>query len=171
VSYGREDKAMSDEADLREMYASSYRRLVRVVGVVCGSTADAEEAVQEAFVALVGQWAKVSAFDDPEAWVRKVALRRASNRRRKAVRGIRASLRHGPAPDVEAPTGDAVDVRRALATLPLKQREVIVLQTLGLDVASIARQLDVAEGAVKSRLSRARSALAPLLREDVPDHV
>ncbi len=162
---------MNDEAALRELYLASYAPLVRVVGAVCGSTADAEEAVQEAFVALVGQWPRVSAFDDPEAWVRKVALRRASNRRRKTLRGVMAGLRHGPAPDAAAPNGDAVDLRRALAALPLKQREVVVLQSLGLDVASIARQLDVAEGTVKSRLSRARAALAPLLREDVPDHV
>jgi RNA polymerase sigma-70 factor (ECF subfamily) len=162
---------VSDEQALRELYAASYVRLVRVVGAVCGSTADAEEAVQDAFVALVGQWEKVSRYDDPEAWVRMVALRSASNRRRKARNGVRALLRHGPPPDVAATTGDAVDLRRALAALPRKHREVLVLQDLGLDVASIARQLDLPEGTVKSRLSRARTALAPLLREDVPDHV
>lgn len=46
-----------------------------------------------------------------------------------------------------------------------------MLQHLGLDVAAIARHLSIAEGTVKSRLSRARAALAPLLREDVTDCV
>lgn len=64
-----------------------------------------------------------------------------------------------------------MDLRRALPALPVKQREAVVLQHLGLDVASIARQLDIPEGTVKSRLSRARAALAPLLREDAPDRV
>ena len=162
---------MTDEQAMKELYAASYVRLVRVVGAVCGSTSDAEEAVQDAFVALVGQWSKVSRYDDPEAWVRKVALRSASNRRRKARNGMMAVLRLGPESAIPPPSADEVDLRRALAALPRKQREVVVLHELGLDAASIARQLAIAEGTVKSRLSRARSSLAPLLREDVPDHV
>ncbi len=62
-------------------------------------------------------------------------------------------------------------MRLALAALPLPQRQVIVLQNLGLTVDDIAQELDIPAGTVKSRLSRARAALAPLLREDVPDHV
>ena len=158
---------MDDEQSLRGLYAASYARLVGVVGAVCGSTHEAEEAVQDAFVRLMGQWPKVSRYDDPEAWVRKAALGYASNRRRKTINGLRAALIHGPAPDVAPPTGDAVDLRRALAALPRAQREAIVLQDLGLDVAAIARHLDIPEGTVKSRLSRARATLAPLLREDV----
>jgi DNA-directed RNA polymerase specialized sigma24 family protein len=46
------------------------------------------------------------------------------------------------------------------------QREVLVLQALGLGVAEIARELGVPDGTVKSRLSRARAALAPLLSEE-----
>lgn len=162
---------MDDEHALRELYAVSYARLVGVVGAVCGSTHEAEEAVQDAFVRLMGQWPKVSRYDDPEAWVRKAALGYASNRRRKTINGLKAALKHGPAPDVPAPTGDAVDLRRALAALPRAQREAVVLQDLGLDIPGIARHLDIPEGTVKSRLSRARAALAPLLREDVSGHV
>lgn len=170
-SYWCEDEIVSDEQALRELYSASYQRLVRVVGVVCGSTVEAEDAVGEAFVAAVGQWSTVSRLNDPEAWVRKVALRYAGKRRRKTRNGLLAVLRLGPAPDVPAPSGDAVDLRRALAALPRAQREVLVLQDLGLSTTEIARQLDIAEGSVKSRASRARAALAPLLREDVPDHV
>jgi RNA polymerase sigma-70 factor (ECF subfamily) len=47
----------------------------------------------------------------------------------------------------------------------------IVLRHLGLDIEQIARELGVPAGTVKSRLSRARAALAPLLREDVNDRV
>lgn len=162
---------MGDEQAVRELYAASYARLVGVVGSVSGDRHEAEEAVQDAFVRLLGQWLEVVRYDDPEAWLRKVALGYVSNRGRKAVNGIRAARRHGPAPDVPAPTGDAVDLRRALAALPQAQREALVLQDLGLDVTSIARQLDVPEGTVKSRLSRARAALAPMLREDVNDRV
>lgn len=162
---------VDEEQALRELYAASYSRLVGVVGAVCRDRHEAEEAVQDAFVRLMGQWPKVSRYDDPEAWVRRAALGYASNRRRKALNGLKAAIKHGPTPEAPPPSGDAVDLRRALATLPQGQREALVLQDLGLDVAGIARHLDIPVGTVKSRLSRARAALAPLLREDVNDRV
>ena len=162
---------MDDEQALRELYAASYARLVGTVGAVVRDRDLAEEAVQDAFVRLMGRWQQVSGYDDPEAWVRKAALGYASNRRRKALNGLKAAFRHGPASDAAAPSGDVVDLRRALAALPRAQREAVVLQGLGMDVASIARHLDVPEGTVKSRLSRARAALVPMLREDVTDRV
>jgi RNA polymerase sigma-70 factor (ECF subfamily) len=149
-----------------DLYGASYVRLVGVVGAVTRDRDEAEEAVQDAFARLLGQWHKVCAYDDPEAWVRKAALGYASNRRRKLRNGLRAALRHGPRPDEPAPTGDAVDVRRALASLPRTQREAVFLQALGLGVDEIARQVGVPAGTVKSRLSRARAALAPLLSEE-----
>lgn len=159
------------ERALGDLYAVSYARLVGVVGAVARDRQVAEEAVQDAFVRLIGQWPKVSRYDDPEAWLRKVALGYVSNRRRKIRNGIRAAVRHGVQSEIPAPSGDAVDLRRALASLPRPQREVIVLQHLGLGVEAIARQLDIPIGTVKSRLFRGRTALAPLLREDVDDHV
>ena len=157
------------ERAVRELYAASYLRLVAVVGVVGQDRQEAEEAVQDAFVRLLGHWPTVSRYEDPEAWVRTVALRCLSNRHRKVRNGLRAVLRHGPERAVDGPTGVGVDLDRALAALPRAQREAVVLRHLGLDVAEIARQLQVPVGTVKSRLSRARAALAPLLREDVTD--
>lgn len=125
--------------------------------------------MQDAFVRLMGSWPKVSRYDDPEAWVRKVALRQVSNRRRKALNGLRAALKHGPQPDVPEPTPATVDAERALAGLPEQQRAVIVLHRLGLNPEAIADALGVPVGTVKSRLARARAALAPLLREDPRD--
>jgi len=155
--------------DLRDLYAVSYARLVGTVGAVCGDRHEAEEAVQEAFVRLLGSWPKVSRYDDPEAWVRRVALRQVSNRRRKALNGLKAGLRHGLPPEVPEPTPAAVDAERALARLPQQQRAVIVLHRLGLDGDAIADVLGVPVGTVKSRLARARAALAPMLREDLRD--
>lgn len=160
-----------DGNELRDFYQSTYARLVGVVGAVSGDRSEAEEAVQDAFVRLIGQWEKVSRYDDPEAWVRKVALGFVSNRRRKVRNGLRAAFRHGAPAVVEGPTGDAVDLRRALAALPQRQREVIVLQHLGLDMSEMSQLLSVPPGTVKSRLARARAALAPLLAEDVIENV
>jgi RNA polymerase sigma-70 factor (ECF subfamily) len=69
-------------------------------------------------------------------------------------------------------SSDGVDIARALALLPVGQRQVVVLHhLLDLPVDEIARALGVPTGTVKSRLSRARTALAPLLHEGSPDHV
>ena len=149
------------------IYGASYRRLVGVVALAAGSTSEAEECVQEAFCRLLHAWPRVSKYVDPESFLRMIAFRQLSNRRRKARNGVRALLRHGVAPDAVGPTGDRLDVEAALARLPLHQRQVLVLHhLLGLDVAEIARTLDIAPGTVKSRLSRGRAALAPHLAEE-----
>lgn len=156
---------------MEELYAGAYSRLVAIVAAVGGSSAEAEECVQEAFVRLIGQWDQVRRYDDPEAWLRKVALGFASNRRRKVRNAVRARWRHGPPEDMPALSADAVDVARALALLPFPQRQVLVLQHyLGLDVENIARELGVPVGTVKSRLARARAALAPHLRDQEARH-
>lgn len=155
------------DADVEELYAASYDRLVAVVGVVCGSGTEAEEAVQEAFIRLLGWWDTVSRYDDPEAWLRKVALGFASNRRRKVRGGVRALVRRGPVADIPGPAGDGLDLARALRQLPRAQREALVLHhLLDLDVAQVARELDVPVSTVKSRLQRGRAALAPMLEGD-----
>lgn len=57
-----------------------------------------------------------------------------------------------------------LDVRAALETLPEGQRMALVLVDMqGLSVAEASVVLDVAEGTVKSRCSRGRSALAAIL--------
>lgn len=159
---------MSASADaVGDLYAASFSRLVGVVALAAASRAEAEECVQEAFVRLLREWPKVSRYDDPEAWVRLVAFRMLSNRRRKTRNGVRVLLRVAAAEPVAGPTVDDVGVRTALASLPVGQRQVVVLHyLLDMDLDEISRVLAVPSGTVKSRLSRARTALAPLLSEE-----
>ena len=153
--------------DVRALFAATYPRLVRAVTLAGGSQPDAEELVQDAFVRLLPRWDRVRAYDDPEGWVRSVAFRELGKRRRKLQNAILAARRAGVAQECDPPSGDRLDVAAALGTLPLAQRQVVVLHhLLGLDLATIARELRVAEGTVKSRLARARAALRPLLKED-----
>jgi RNA polymerase sigma-70 factor (ECF subfamily) len=155
------------EANVEDLYAGSYTRLVGLVALVAGSREEAEEVVQEAFVRLLPRWGTVARYDDPEAWVRGVALRLLSNRFRKVRNGRVALRRHGGQPDVAEPTADVVDVVRALSVLPVTLRQVVVLHyLLGHEVAAVAAELQVPVGTVKSRLSRAREVLAPLLAEE-----
>lgn len=156
--------------DVRAFYAAAYPQLVRVLALAAGDLAEAEEVVQEAFIRLLPRWETVGRYDDPEAWVRKVAFRLLANRQRRA----RVARRLLPAlvrPHADpSPSGDHVDVSRALATLPLSQREVVVLHhLLDLPVEQVAAELGLPTGTVKSRLARARVALTPLLGLEVAD--
>lgn len=160
VYYVSSEDASQEGRDLEAFYGTTYRRLVCNVAIVAQSSHEAEEVVQEAFIRLIPRWDRISAYENPEAWVRAVALRQLSNRRRKTLRGVRALTRLGPPEPVPEPTGSAIDPQRALASLPRTQREVLVLQDLGLTLAEIAGELDLPLGTVKSRSSRARTALA-----------
>ena len=61
--------------DPREVYAACYGRLVGLLTLAAGSQAEAEDVVQEAFIRLLLRWERVCRYDDPEAWVRRVAFR------------------------------------------------------------------------------------------------
>ena len=66
-----------------------------------------------------------------------------------------------------------MDARSALAALPRRQREAIVLRYfLDLDVREVAEVMGIGEGTAKSKLARARQTLARRLdarSEPVPD--
>lgn len=160
-------RAATDDriGDARELYVASYDRLVRLLTLASGSQAEAEDAVQEAFARLVPRWPEVATYDDPEAWVRKVAFRVASSRLRRARRQL-AFSRNRRADVVPAPTSDRVDVVRALSELPEVHRRVLVLYYLcELSVAEVAAEIGVPVGTVKSRLARARTAVKSRLGE------
>jgi RNA polymerase sigma factor (sigma-70 family) len=74
--------------------------------------------------------------------------------------------RVGTAAPVPSDAGERIDVLRALAALPRRQREATVLRYyLGMDVAEVASALGVHEGTAKTTLFRARQALAAALDE------
>jgi RNA polymerase sigma-70 factor (ECF subfamily) len=158
---------MRDER-VRQFLATDYARVVGVVALVCRDRAAAEDAVQEA---VLTTWRR---DDDPAsytAWVTTVALNKARSTGRRRSAEERAVSRLPT--DVAAHDAHArADVARALAALSLRQRQVTVLRYwLDLDVLGIARVLGISEGTVKTQLSRARAALAPLLSLEEADHV
>lgn len=138
------------------------------MSLVTGSRALAEDAVQEALARAWERSERGEAIGSLPAWVTRVAM----NLSRSTLRRLRAELRAGerlataagrPRPG-PAGADSRVDVRRALAALPRRQREVTVLRYhLGLDVSEIAEALGVTEGTVKTSLFRARGALAASL--------
>src|SRR3954467_8663345 len=95
---------MARDEDLREVYEASYRRLVVQLFALTGDLADAEDAVQEAFVTALGKGRAFANVDNPEAWIRTVAVNRVRNRWRHAdvVRRLRTKV---PGPTVDSDVG------------------------------------------------------------------
>ncbi|MEV4202021.1 SigE family RNA polymerase sigma factor [Micromonospora globbae] len=155
---------MPDVDGFDEFYQGSRQRLLGFVFVLTGNLAEAQDAVQEAYIRAWQRWSTVSGYDDPEAWVRVVATRIAVSRWRSLRSRARAYLRHGATETVPPPGTETVEVVAALRRLPEEQRTALALYyLLGMPVAEVARETDAPVGTVKARLSRGRAALAGLL--------
>lgn len=162
---------MAAERDFEQFYAASSARVVRALHALTGDAAEAQDVVQEAYARAWQRWASVQSYDAPEAWVRQVAWRLAVSRARRAKVGLGKLRRHGPAPDVPPLQPDHVALVAALRSISAEQRRAVVLHHLvGLSVAEVAAECGVPEGTVKARLSRGRTALATLLREEESSH-
>jgi RNA polymerase sigma-70 factor (ECF subfamily) len=145
------------DRDFDEFYASNYGRLVVQLYAVTGNLPDAEDAVQEAFARASVHWSRVRAYELPEAWVRRVALNVAFTGLRRARRVVEVLTRAEPPPLPDA----SLELVAALKRLPLHFRQVLVLHYLAdLPVERVAGELGIAVGTAKSRLARAREALA-----------
>jgi RNA polymerase sigma factor (sigma-70 family) len=159
-----------DEAAIREFLATQYARLVAAVTLVAGSRAAAEDAVQEALARAWERSQRGERIESLGAWVTRVAMNLSKSRLRRFRAEARARDRivavAAPARSVAALTSDRVDVERALAALPRRQREATVLRYyLGFDVTEVADVLGVHEGTAKTTLFRARRAMAATLGE------
>lgn len=149
------------------VFETHYERLVRALTVVAGDRDLAADAVQDAFVKAHLRWNKISRYDDPSAWVRRVAINRLRDEHRRSRRKWRAVQRLGshPAPTNEPPEID--DFGRLLRRLPRQQRLATALYYVeGLAVAEIADTLGLSEGTVKSHLHDARRRLRPILENE-----
>jgi RNA polymerase sigma-70 factor (ECF subfamily) len=154
----------ASEQDFAAFYDATWRRTVACAYAVLGDLGAAEESAQEAYTKAWPRWSKLSTYDDPGAWVRQVATRKAISgwrRRRTASSFLARSRPPEPSPP---PDENTVALVTALRRLPEAQRRALVLHHLaGFSVADIAAAERCPEGTVKARLSRGRAALAPLL--------
>lgn len=151
---------------LATLYESEYVRLVGLAHWVVGNRQMAEELVQETFVRLVEQPPRL---DDPtllDAYVRSALM----NRTRSKLRRLVLERRHATA-DVDIAVDQLPDqqVRDAVMTLPLRQRQCVALRFYDdQTVPEIARALGVSAGSVKTHLHRGLQTLARLLDEAPP---
>jgi RNA polymerase sigma factor (sigma-70 family) len=142
-----------------DLFRDQYPHVLREAVFVLNDRDLAKEVVNEAFTRLYTRWRRVSRYDKPGAWVRRVAIRLAVRRLERRGREV---------PHEETATwdepGGAEDVRSAVRQLAPQQRAAVMLHYFDdLPLAEVARVLGCREGTVKAHLHQARARLAPLL--------
>jgi RNA polymerase sigma-70 factor, ECF subfamily len=142
--------------------------LSRALYLLTGNTQEAEEVLQEAFVAVWERWDRVGAMEDPTGYLYRTAMNRWRSRLRRAGRAARRVIGQAQGRDGFAEAEDRVALGRALAALTPRRREAIVLtELLGYDSAEAGRVMGVADATVRRLAQDARAELRTAL--EVPD--
>lgn len=154
------------EADqlVADLYHAHYTSLVRLATLLLRNHAMAEEAVQDAFVALHARWRKRGRPREAVPYLRRSVINNVrSVQRRWTVAARRPDDRPLDMPSAESSalrSATSTAVVEALRTLPIRQREALVLRYYaGLPEAEIAAAMGVSRGAVKSHTSRGMATL------------
>jgi RNA polymerase sigma-70 factor (sigma-E family) len=143
---------------VRDAYRVAYRLL--------GDRADAEDVAQEACARAYSRWSSVR--DHAEPWCVRVASNLALDRLRGRSRSLRRDTALANVGDVtpafSGVSADRVDLVKALAALPRRQRETVVLRYLGdLTEAQTADVLGCSVGSVKTHSSRGLAKLREVM--------
>jgi RNA polymerase sigma-70 factor (sigma-E family) len=151
-------------ADLAAFVTARGAALRRFAYLLSGDRQRAEDLVQSALARVLRDWPRVAAMEHPEAYVRQVIVREhLSWRRRRASSEIIAddlTDRAGAAGDFTTTAAERDAAWRMLATLPARQRAVLVLRFYeDLDDSAVARALGTTESTVRSNAARGLAAL------------
>ena len=161
-----------------EFVAARGEALLRFALMLCGNRHSAEDLVQSALAMAYPRWARISAMERPEAYVKKVIVREHLRWRRRRSSGevpLPGSAGEGR-PTVDDVAGAHADRDAAwalLARLPRGQRAILVVRYYeDLSDGQIAAMLGCGESTVRSQAARgiaaSRAALPTLERETLP---
>jgi RNA polymerase sigma factor (sigma-70 family) len=150
-----------------DVYLREFTSVFALAYAMSGSRWAAEDIAQDAFVAAHRQWGRVGGYDDPGAWVRRVAANLAVSvvRRRLAEARalVRLAARQQEQPYAALPEGDG-DFWRAVRRLPRRQAQVVALVALGgFSTAEVAGTLGCSQRMAQTHLQKARATLAQRL--------
>lgn len=171
---------MGDRAAIQTLLEVHYDRIALICRRMMANRDDAEDATQEALVAIVAGLRRFDGRSSFTTWAHRVAVNacldelRRRSRRLRLVEETGADHRalHGadrdPHPDQFV--GERIDLDRALGELPVEFRAPVVLRDLlGYDYSDIAELLDLPPGTVRSRIARGRRRLVALLECGNPE--
>ena len=148
----------------------------RLAYLLLGDPDEAEDTAQESFLRA---WRHFRRFDPARPlrpWLLSITANLVRNRRRSAGRYLAAlmrAFRDEPASvrleEASQKTFEADELWRAVRNLSMQDQQIIYLRYfLDLSVAETSQALEIAEGTVKSRLSRALEKLRSIIRQDFP---
>jgi RNA polymerase sigma-70 factor (ECF subfamily) len=147
--------------DFEDAFRAEYSAVVRLCAPIVGSVPDAEAVAQDAFLKAFLRWKRLSRYDRPGAWIRRVAIRDAVRFAERQRRTLPAPV---SAPDPADTASARVDLDGAIAHLSPRQRACVVLCHLAAwPVGDTAEALGCSEATVRVHLHRARAALAVAL--------
>lgn len=157
--------AGGDLAALAELYESHGTRAYRLAFQITGSRSDAQDVVQDLFIALPEALATFRGEGTFGAWFCSCAARQAlvHLRTRRRRREIDLDLDWLPA-RAPTPALERIDLETALARLPDSLRVVVVLRDIeGFSHDEIAAMLGISAAASRMRLMRARKQLRDMI--------
>src|SRR5262245_41497409 len=154
-------------ARFEAFFQAEHDRLQRALFLVTGDAQEAEELMQEAFIAVWERWDRVGSMEEPTGYLYRTAMNRFRSRLRRASRAARRAVGAREGVDVFAAADERDSVGRALARLPERQRAAIVLtELLGYSSEEAGRILGVKDVTVRSLASQARAALRTQLEDN-----
>ena len=143
-----------DAAAFEAFYTENLARIVRACFLVTLDRAAAEDIAAEAFARLWSRWGAIHGTDHAGGFVFKTAMRLCRKRVRTVVPEVSGT---------EDPADAAVqraDVFAALAKLPLRQRQAVVLRDwAGFETRDVARMVGARESTIRVHLARGRESL------------
>jgi RNA polymerase sigma-70 factor (ECF subfamily) len=170
-------RAANGDASAWDPLVRAHQEAVfRLSYLLLGDPDDAEDVAQETFLRA---WDHLQRFDTTRLlrpWLLSIASNLASNRRRSAVRYLSALTRafrfEPPSVSIEEKNIEQIQAKelwKAVQNLQMADQQIVYLRYfLELSVAETADVMRIAEGTVKSRLSRALEKLRNIIQDEFP---
>jgi RNA polymerase sigma-70 factor (ECF subfamily) len=160
ASKDRGDPMASEPVTFEGFFEEEKERLLRILSVITGSRAEAEDLAQEAFTRVLERWETVAAMEDPAGYLHRTALNLFRNQYRRARVALARTVGLGPEQDVFKPVDDRDAATRAMGELTPRQRAALVLtEALGYSGDEAGRLLGIKASTVWALTHQARAAL------------
>ncbi len=147
--------------DFEALFADHHEALLRALWLVTRNRHDAEEVMQDAFLALWARWESVAGGPNATGYLYRTAMNVWRSRLRRAAVAVRKVIHQIPPDDEITALEQRDSVVRALGPLPPRQRAAIVLMdVLDLSSEQAGEMLKIRPATVRVLAARARATLA-----------